>query len=351
MPDYNTKQNMIHNKNGKRHKRKKRTAGKIFFNILAITLIIVGIIFCIYKLWVRPPEIEQTHSNPEEIQTSDNPQETTPDISAASSKYVRKKLCYTFLFAASDQSSGNADVIMVLTYDTMNKKVGIVSIPRDTLIDSKHPKINTKYHSGVDTLQNTVSDLLGIPIDFYITVDVEGFVKLVDTIGGVDFDVPCDMSYDDPFQDLSIHFESGIQYLDGNAALKICRWRKNNDGTGYADSDIGRTKTQQALIKEITKKVIANPQKIMSYIDIFSKYIKTDLSLGNMVWFAQNSLGLDIERDLSTVTLPGDGTVTYNGYTYCYQLYPDEVLEIVNKTINPFTEDITLDDMNICEAP
>jgi len=347
--DYKINRNVIHNKKGKRLKRKKGTARKILFIILAITLIIAGIIFCIYKLWVRPPEIEQTHSNPKEIQTSEQ-QESIPDISAISSLYERKKLCYTFLFAASDQSSGNADVIMVLTFDTMNKKVGIVSIPRDTLIDSKYPKINTKFHSGVVTLQNTVSNLLGIPIDFYITVDVEGFIKLVDTIGGVNFDVPCDMSYDDPFQDLSIRFESGIQYLDGDAALKVCRWRKNNDGTGYPDSDIGQTKTQQALIKVITKKVIANPQKIVSYIDIISKYIKTDLSIGNMVWFAQKALGLDIERDLSTTTLPGDGTVTYNGYTYCYQLYPDQVLEIVNKTINPYTVDITLDDMNIFEA-
>lgn len=349
MPDYKIKQNIIQNNHWKRNKRKKKTTRKIFVFLLIIFIILV-ILICVYKLWAQPPEIELTNSNNEEIQTSDNLQESSPDISSTSSRYERKKLCYTFLIAASDQSSGNSDVIIVLTYDTINKNVGIVSIPRDTLIDSDYPKINTKYHSGVDVLQNTVSDLLGIPIDFYITIDVEGFVKLVDTIGGVDFDVPCNMSYDDPFQDLSIHFEPGIQYLDGDAALRVCRWRKNNDGTGYVDSDIGRTKTQQALIKVITKKVIANPQKIASYLDIFSKYIKTDLSLGNMAWFAQNALGLNMESDFSAATLPGDGTVTYNGFSYCYQLYPDQVLEIVNKTINPYTEDITLDDMNICEV-
>lgn len=349
MPDYKIKQNVNQNNHGKHNKRKKNSTRKIFVFLLIIFIISV-ILICVYKLWAQPPEIKQINSNNEEIQTSDNLQETSPDIPINSFRYERKKLCYTFLFAASDQSSGNADVIMVLTYDTMNKNVGIVSIPRDTLIDSDYPKINTKYHSGVAALQKTVSDLLGIPIDFYITVDVEGFVKLVDTIGGVDFDVPCTMSYDDPFQDLSIHFESGIQYLDGEAALKVCRWRKNNDRTGYVDSDISRTKTQQALIKVITKKVIANPQKIASYLDIFSKYIKTDLSLRNMAWFAQKALKLDMESDFSTATLPGDGTVTYNGFSYCYQLYPDQVLEIVNKTINPYTTDITLDDMNICIA-
>lgn len=353
MPEYKIKQNNIRPEYIKQKKRKRQKSRKAFLIILPVILLLPVILIILYKSWVRPPDITRVVPAENGVQTSENLQESSPDISAAIYRYTRKELCYTFLIAASDQSSGNADVIMVLTYDAGNKKIGLVSVPRDTLIERDYPKINTVYHSGVEALRNTVSDMLGIPIDFYVTVNVSGFVKLADTVGGVDFDVTCKMDYDDPFQDLSIHFEAGMQHLDGEEILKICRWRKNNDGTGYIDSDIGRTKTQHALIKAIIKKVLTNPQKINAYLDIFSKSIKTDLPLGNMAWFAQNALSMDLntEENLSTATLPGNGDVSYNGFTYCYQLYPDEVLEIVNHILNPYTEDITSADMNIFEAP
>lgn len=339
---------------GKLLKNKKNSKIKILCIILVIEFIIVAALLFIHMIWIRPPEMDlkSSASAENEVHSSDNSQGDFPEISSVASQNERKEKCYTFLIAASDQSSGNADVIMVLTYDTKNQKIGIVSIPRDTLVHRDVPKINSAYQSGVDTLQNVVSDLLGIPIDFYVTINVEGFVKLVDTVGGIGFEIPRHMSYDDPIQDLHIHFESGEQFLDGKQALEVCRWRKNNDGTqGYADSDIGRTETQQKLLLAIAKKILANPQKLVSYIDIFSEYVKTDLPLGNMAWFAKSALELDTGNDISTATLPGDGTVTYGGYTYCYQLYSDQVLEIVNTIINPYTEDITLDDMNIFEAP
>ncbi len=352
MPEYKIEQNTVRPENIKHKKRKRQKNRKVFFIILPVILLFTVIPIILYKLWVRPPDIMQFIPTESGVRTSENMQESAPDISAEIYRYTRKELCYTFLIAASDQSSGNADVIMVMTYDAGNKKIGLVSVPRDTLIERDYPKINTVYHTGVEALRNTVSDMLGIPIDFFVTVNVSGFVKLADTVGGVDFDVPCKMDYDDPFQDLSIHFEAGMQHLDGEEILKICRWRKNNDGTGYIDSDIGRTKTQHALIKAVIKKVMANPQKITAYPDIFAKSIKTDLPFGNMVWFAQNALSMDLntEENIRTATLPGNGDVSYNGYTYCYQLYPDEVLEIVNHILNPYTEDITSADMNIFEA-
>ncbi len=334
----------------KHPKHKKNPIKKVLFFITTVLLVFVTL-FVIYKLLIKPPEIEQTYKDRNEVQTGDILEESIPDISIKPTKYERKKLCYTFLIAASDQASGNADVIMVMTYDTVGQKIGIVSIPRDTLVDRDFPKISSAYHYGIDLLRDIVSDMLGIPIDFFITVDVDGFVKLVDTVGGVEFDVPCHMSYDDPDQDLFIHFEPGIQYLDGEDALKILRWRKNSDGTnGYADADIGRTKTQHKFLKVISKKVFSNPQKLLSYIEIFTKYVKTDLTFVNIVWFTQTVSKLDIETGFSAITFPGDGTVTYNGIPYCYQLYPEHVLETINSILNPYTEDITLDDMNICEA-
>ena len=129
---------------------------------------------------------------------------------------------------------------MVMTYDVKNQKVGVVSIPRDTLVDraSGNPKL-VYGPGGVKQRAEDISDMLGIPIDRYIQVNIKGFIALVDYLEGVDFYVPCDMDYDDPYQDLFIHFKQGQQHLNGQQAMEVARFRKNNDGSGY--TDVGRT--------------------------------------------------------------------------------------------------------------
>ena len=111
--------------------------------------------------------------------------------------------------------------------------------------------------------------MLGIPIDYYIKVNIKGFISLVDDLGGVDFYVPCDMDYDDPYQDLHIHYKQGQQKLNGQQAMEVARFRKNNDGTGY--SDVGRTQTQQKLLVALAKKVLSwnSLTKINSFVETF----------------------------------------------------------------------------------
>lgn len=82
----------------------------------------------------------------------------------------------------------------------------------------------------MENLQEVVSDLVGYPIDFYISIDLDGFVELVDAVGGVEFDVPVEMYYNDPTQDLNIFYQPGMQHLDGQSAMEVCRFRKNGDG-------------------------------------------------------------------------------------------------------------------------
>ena len=184
----------------------------------------------------------------------------------------------------------------------------------------------------MDCLKETVSQLLGVPIDYYFTVETEGFVALVDAVGGVDFDIPVHMSYDDPHQGLSIHFEPGLRHLDGQEALAVCRLRTNQDGTvAYPDYDIGRTRTQQAMLKTVAAKALSQPLKLSTYVDIFLEHCDTDLSAGNLLI----DIRMDLEEDVSTATLPGDGEVTYGGVSYCYGLYEEEVLALVNDLLNP----------------
>ena len=326
----------------------KRSPLKRLFRLLYRLLVAVSaVIVTLYVAYHFISEQPTTAQNGTELPVANGASEQVADINGR----IRKDKTWTFLLAASDQASGNADTIMVGMYDTVNQKAGLVSIPRDTLMAEKPYKINSVYHGGPEAMMAAVSDLLGIPIDPYITVDIEGFKALVNAVDGIDFEVPVDMSYDDPMQDLHIHFSAGMTHLDGQAAMEVCRFRHNNAWEEQvAYTDVERTQTQQAVLSAIAKKVLSNPQKLGEYAAIFYEYVDTDLTLGNFLWFVEPVTGFDLSSGLSTATLPGDGTVTYKGYTYCYELYPEEVLEIVNEMINPYTTPVTMEMTNITQS-
>jgi LCP family protein required for cell wall assembly len=316
---------------------------------VALSAVIVAL-FCAYHIFVSPPSQAAETQTPTESSVLSSTQES-PVVSNAPT-YVRKEQCYTFLLAASDQSSGNADTIMLVTYDVPSSKVGVVSIPRDTLVKGDgYQKINHAYLAGgIDELRNMVSDLVGYPIDYYITVDIDAFKAIVNAVDGVDFYIPCSMNYDDPTQSLSIHYSEGSRHLNGQQAMEVVRFRKNNDGSGY--SDVGRTQTQQKLLTAVAKKVLSlsSLPKLNEFIDIFSQNVTTDLSASDLTYFSTNMLKVDPKTDVSTSTLPGDGTVTYRGTKWCYQLYPNKCLKILNASMNPYTTALTQDDLNILQV-
>ena len=335
-------------------------AAKILFIVLAVLAVLVLAVIVGFKLLARPPVIPP--DPPPSISEDGQPPSTETQAGLE-----RKEYTYTFLLCASDQSSGNLDTMIVATYDTVNQTLAMVSIPRDTLIEGetasgKHfYKLCSMYaYNGMDALKEEVRKIVGFPIDFFVKIDTEGFVRLVDAVGGVDFDVPVHMAYDDPSQDLYIHFEPGMQWLSGEDALKVVRCRKNSDGKGtypnniydaYPDADIGRTKTQRALITAVLQKAASQPLNLPTYIDIFMDTVQTDLGITDLAYFADKGLKLDFGT-VEATSLPGDGSVTYKkGWDWCYELYPGKVLEIVNTTgLNPYTTDITADMLHITQS-
>jgi len=337
----------------KKRKLKKpyRVMKGFYRGMVAISATIV-VLYIAMTMAIRPPDIAQAVGTQTDNQTTNNTAEQTssPDINTEKDgTKTRKEKCYTFLLAASDDGNGNADTIMVMTYDVPNKKIGLVSIPRDTVVKTtrKMPKINAAYAQGVETLRDEVSKLVGIPIDFYLTVDMKAFVELVDAVGGVDFDVPVEMYYHDPDQDLSIRYMPGMQHLSGQQALEVVRFRKNGDGTGYPDSDIGRTRTQQMMLATLAGKVTDwnSISRMKQYLNIFNKYAKTDLSVRDMAYFATEGMKLDLDSALAGATLPGDGTKNYKGYKWCYALDQAASLAILNQNVNPYTTPLTLQDV------
>jgi LCP family protein required for cell wall assembly len=229
-----------------------------------------------------------------------------------------------------------------------------VSIPRDTIVDrgeGENPKL-VYGKGGVDARRQEISEMLGIPIDYYIKINLKAFVAVVNQLGGVDFYVPCDMNYDDPYQDLHIHFKEGMQHLDGQAVMEVARFRQNSPDengkvTGYWDT--GRTDTQQKLLIALAKKVLSwnSLTKINGFVEIFNQYVSTDLSMSDMLYFASQAIYVDTANGVNTATLTGEGDARYKGQSYCFQLDKQSTLDTVNALINPYNRDLEMDELNI----
>ena len=154
------------------------------------------------------------------------------------------------------------------------------------------------------------------------------------------------MDYDDPYQDLHIHFKAGLQKLNGQQAMEVVRFRHNNDNTGYGGrQDLGRIETQQAFLKVVAQKLM-KIENLPAMAETFLKYVKTDLTLGNLVWLANEALSMGGMDAIHFATLPGDGSGWYKGMSV-YALDREQVLEMTNSMLNPYVADITADEQNI----
>lgn len=317
--------------------------------ILFVATALIGLYKCFSK--EPAPKQDQLQADPSKAaQPAQEPEDGAAAQAALPSARMRKERFHTILLGGLDDENGGSDTNLLVAVDAKNGKIDVVSLPRDTLLNVSWSvkKLNNAYHhGGFSQTMAEVSRMLGIPVDHYITVDLRAFVELVDEIKGVDFEVPVDMDYDDPAQDLHIHFSKGLQHLDGKAALEVVRWRQNNDGTGYPTADIGRIGTQQAFLKAVAAQTLqpSNWDKVGAMAEIFQKWVKTDLELANLIWLGEQALTVGSDN-ITFYTLPGDGAGYYKGGSY-YILDPDAVLEMVNSHFNPYQEDLTLDDMYI----
>ena len=275
---------------------------------------------------------------------------------------------YTVLILGRDTGGGgNTDTMLLASYDVTNQKATVMSIPRDTMVNVPWDikKINSVYSyygggdRGIQYLYKEISQLVGFEPDFQVVVEWEAVGQIVDAMGGVWFDVPRNMDYDDPFQDLSIHLDKGYQLLNGEQAMGVVRFR--DGANGYKDGDIGRIGTQQAFLKAVLEQLLKleNITKINELVEVFQKNVTTDLSLQNIFWFAKAAIqgGLKVEN-VNFVTMPGN----YNAYAYSRSVsnmlgrysvqsyvtpYPNDLLELVNNELSPYVEVFTKSDLDI----
>ena len=195
---------------------------------------------------------------------------------------------------------------------------------------------------------------MGFQPDYTVVVEWEAVGEMVDAIGGVWFDVPYDMRYWDPYQDLEIVVDKGYQLLDGDSAMGVIRWRQNSDGTKYPDGDLGRIKTQQAFLKAVVKQMlqVKNVVKLFEFAEIFEKNVTTELSVQNIFWFAKGAVlgGLSVDS-VEFVTMPNKATSCWSRLVKNMQSYvvprPTELLQLVNEKLSPYTKIFTLSDLDI----
>ncbi|PZE20849.1 hypothetical protein CBW46_011910 [Paenibacillus xerothermodurans] len=190
-----------------------------------------------------------------------------------------------------------SDSLILASIDPVTKKAYLFSILRDTYVKipgSGEDRINTALATGGPNLaMKTVSDLLGIPVQYYVYTDFKGFIALVDAVGGIDIEVEKDMKYSDAADghEYDINLKKGMQHLDGKMALQYVRFRHD------ALSDFSRTERQRKFLGALAQKMqstssIIKLPRILSSID---PYIETNLSTTDMLKLG--SLGYEAKTE------------------------------------------------------
>lgn len=306
--------------------RSKRARRVIAFLIPLLIVLQTGIYFA---MQVRPPRFTG------DMLILDN--EGNPLVVSGAN---RKPNFFTLLAVGRDDGA-LTDSIALFVFDIDSEQIHMVSVPRDTMVAHSVNKINASHAlGGMDRLKRDVSDIFGFRPDRYVLIEIDGFEEIIDVLGGVEVDVPHNMRYRDPFQNLVIDIPAGRQRLNGQQAGHFARYR-----SGFADADLGRVRSQQHLLTELFRQSLtpANLFRIRPLVTAVSQNMQTDLTIGEMVWLVNQ--GRQIGPDnFTTQTLPVTERM-YNGISFVF-VNRTQTLELINTKLNPFTIPITNIDLN-----
>jgi len=344
-------------KKGRGDGAKKPKAFRVLRTFIVVVVVIMALAVAVTAAWkivIQPPERSETDPPPAAENTADLNVNADPG-EPESEQTGRKDGIYTLLIAGEDEDNGGADVVMLVFFDTDEGKIDILSIPRDTLVNVSWgtKKINSyknyynakqysmDYDQWVDALKDGVKKIVGYEPDSYVTVDMDGFVELVEAIGGVYYDVPHTMKKADE----NIYVSAGPQLLDGQNALGVVRFRD------YVEGDIERIQVQQGFIKALLGDLLQaeNVFKINALLDIYNEYVDTDLTYRNLAWYVDKITTLGISgEDINFYSIGSVANTTAHikGVSYV-AIYMEQWLELLNDHFNPFYEEIMEDELDI----
>ncbi|HCG66692.1 MAG TPA: transcriptional regulator [Oscillibacter sp.] len=340
--------------------------GRLLGRVLLIALLCGVVAGGSYLLKIRAPQL------PNKGDAQKNPNQTQVDeidygdgVRPRADGERKSKDFYTVLVLGRDTGGGgNTDTMLLASYDVTNQKATVMSIPRDTMVNVPWDvkRINSVYNyygggeKGIKALYKEISQLVGFEPDYQVIVEWDAVGAIVEAMGGVYYDVPRNMNYDDPYQDLHIHQTKGYRKLSGSDVMQVLRYRHDTDiHYGYPDGDLGRIKTQQSLLKAMIEQLLQlkNVTKIGEFARAVKNNVTSDLTFEEMLWFGSQAVmgGLKVE-DVNFVTMPNTALYVYSrAYPRWPQNYvfpkAQELLNIVNNELSPFAEKFTMSDLDI----
>lgn len=308
------KQNPIKDKNFK---------FKTFFKIISLLLLVVltGTVMFAYSLF------KDDRNTTIDVNLSSNLKKD--NIITSFFTPVEKRI--NFVIMGVDSDSTRTDFMMVGCFNTKDKKIDLISIPRDTYVEMPEERLDilkaeertvpphtylklNEVHSyagedyGVSFTVKQIEELLGIELHYYIKIDLEAFRYLVDEIGGVDFYVPQRMLYSDPTQDLTIDLMEGQQILNGKNAEGLIRYRKSTDDSSpsYALGDLKRVEVQQEFLKALISQALSKDnfiKNVDAMVNTSYKYLNTNFSASEIPKYLKYAQGLSADS-ITTHTMP-----------------------------------------------
>lgn len=350
--------------NNVRKQRKKVKAGSpgkggaivVTVFTLVIVILAVGVLFLrLYK-----PDVDHTPGFDTGgnifADTAPGNNGSSDDSSGSSEQYKRRDGVYNFLFVAKDHVAENTDVIMVISFDTVNSGLSVLQIPRDTYIEYNGTgrRINYLYgalhaeaknagekdsiNAALERFASVIEKNMCIEIDYHILIDLEGFNSIVDAIGGVEMYVPYDLHYSDPEQNLYINIDKGQQILDGDKAEQFVRFRSD-----FVEGDLGRVDAQKIFLSAFLRQLKSSftlttiPGLVSA---AFECLVDTDIVIADAIFFAKNILSVDLEN-ASFVTLPGYATrANVDSGAWYYVMARTDTLKVINEFVNVYGIDI-----------
>lgn len=303
----NKRQEKRDNRNRRKTKAKKSTGKKILIGILIVLLL--GIAWFTYRTYKNGWGLSGMLATV--VGHDENTKKNLSEIKVL------------ILGVSTDLDSELTDTIMVASYNPNTQKANLLSIPRDSYTGKNTAKataslkINALYNieKTPEKTLKAVNEITGLDIKYYVIVKTEALIQLVDAIGGVEFNVPIDMKYDDPTQDLHIDLKAGTQKLDGEKAEQVLRFRHSNpDKNGvmstypseYGNDDFGRMRTQRDFISALLKQTLkpGNIFKLGEILEIAHKNVETNLELSYIKDYIPYAVEFNTDN-LQTATLPG----------------------------------------------
>ena len=348
--------------------------------MLTVTIVISVLFLLLLTAYFFRHQIVNLFTTPEGHPSSEPApfeRETTDGMPQGNVPPANGDRIYNILICGEDKVSGLTDINLLVNFNTTSLTMSIMQIPRDTNMvydgyyynkangvyrcfgedgwDSNDPyvqnaiekfdKEDEKEMRGIAGFAALLERNLCVKIHYYAVMDLEGFINIVDALGGVYMDVPFDLDYNDPNQDLYIHVAKGYQKLDGKAAEGVVRYRE-----GFGLADIGRGNMQKMFMASLVKTIqdnasIFNADKIIKVCGIISDNLVTNMTTSDMIYFANNAMTLDMQY-VTFMTCPIGGDYDFNYGTWYTCINKEATLKYINSYFNIYDAPVTMNEFD-----